>query len=284
MRKMSFYFLVVSVICFSLLACSDDDPGTDKNIIVTNQEQLTQRVFADDLTGNKEVSFTTKGAWTSSISESGASNLEESILRSSEKSSSPDWISITPNSGQEAGDYEISINLTENLTQADRTATITIACGENTITITITQKATREDGTVPEEKRGGTGKFTYRLHNGLSFDFEVDNVTLKNNILEFYNAGNRIDLYATFFFSTENTLSQGTYHWTEYNLANTNNFYCQKGMINERTWYAAANKGTIDVSIKNEIYTIKYLLYIADNSDYHNGEIEGTYTGYLTVE
>jgi len=184
-KKMLFTILAMSVICFSFSACSDDDPETDKNIIVANQGQLTQSVFADDLTGKSEVNFTTKGAWTSSISESTTGDLKNTSLRSSEKSS-PGWISITPDRGTEAGNYAISINLTENRTGIDRTATITIACGETTITITIIQKATKEDGTVPKEPDANED-LPQDLQNALTRFLEENNEIFITNNYKQYN-------------------------------------------------------------------------------------------------
>lgn len=182
---MLFNFLAVLVICFSFLACGDDDPVTDKNIIVSNQEQLTQSVFADDLKGNNDVNFTTKGAWTSSISESDTNDLRNTSLKSSRKSS-PEWISITPDAGKEARDYTISINLTENLTGADRTAIITIVCGDTQITITITQKATKEDGTTPKEPDADE-EIPQDLQNALTRFLEENNEIFITNNYKQYN-------------------------------------------------------------------------------------------------
>jgi hypothetical protein len=97
--------------------------------------QTTQSVFADQEQTSGGLSFTTNGPWTSTISES---------------TRAASWISIDPSSGSKAGDYTITISLEPNYTGADRTATITIVCGEQTIPITVTQKATTEDGVVPE--------------------------------------------------------------------------------------------------------------------------------------
>ena len=279
-KRMLFNFLMVSVICFSLLACSDDDPETDKNIIVANQEQLTQSVFADDLAGNSEVNFTTKGAWTSSISESSASNLKNTALRSSGKSS-PKWISITPDAGKEAGDYTISINLAENRTKVDRTATITIVCGETQITITITQKATKKDGTVPEEKRGGTGKFIITDHfsNKVLEQIEVDEARIEGGAtIWFYKDGSKIDVYMNM-----SSLREGSYTWC-YDKCTEKYFYTQKGGTEGIMWYARG--GTVDISNQNDVYSIS--VYLDTRRDYYDGStrmiITGTYTGYLTTE
>jgi hypothetical protein len=98
--------------------------------------QTTQSVFADQHQAQSKVSFKSGGAWKSSISEGTRAGT---------------WITINPSSGSTAGDYTITITLDMNYTGADRTATITIICGDEEITITVTQKATTEDGVIPED-------------------------------------------------------------------------------------------------------------------------------------
>ena len=134
--KTLFSLLLASVLCFT--ACDGGNDPENKDIIVENQEQLTQNVSAD--AEQSAVSFTTTGAWTSTITESANGTSQQKAV------ASPSWISITPDSGKEAGDYTITLNLSENTTGADRTATITIICGETAVTITVTQKGTTEEG------------------------------------------------------------------------------------------------------------------------------------------
>jgi hypothetical protein len=120
--------------------CSKDKNGTDspKPITVANSEQLTQTVYADKTTGASAVQISTTGAWTSSIAETTAT-----------RAAAPSWISISPSSGNQAGDYTIAISVEPNLTGADRTATVSITCEGSTTTITLTQKKENEDGIVP---------------------------------------------------------------------------------------------------------------------------------------
>ena len=142
-----FSVLFMFVFCFT--AC-DESNESGKDITVGNQQQLTQNTFADDTAGNSGVSFTTTGAWSSVITETTIDAPQKSApLRAT--SASPSWISITPDSGKEAGDYTITITLSENTTGTDRSATITIICGESTITITVSQKGTTEDGEILDE-------------------------------------------------------------------------------------------------------------------------------------
>lgn len=120
--------------------------GCDKNngaITVTDEQSLTQEVYADNVSGNAVTSFTTTGAWTSSIVETTKS--KSSML----KSGTLDWISIDPASGDKAGTYNVSIILEPNTTGADRTAIITITCKGEEIKVTVTQKGTTQGGEVP---------------------------------------------------------------------------------------------------------------------------------------
>lgn len=153
MKKWTFIsLLLVFITCFC--SCSDDNnkPETKRDITVENSNQLMQSIFADETTGESQVSFTTNGAWTSEIYGRSLKSLQKENY---EPEPSPEWITITPDEGKEAGDYDIEINLAQNMTGVDRRASITISCGESYITITITQKATKEDGTVPGGNTGG---------------------------------------------------------------------------------------------------------------------------------
>ena len=135
-------------------ACSGDDEDDNKSIEVVAGQQLTQNVYADEEKGSSGVSFSTKGAWTSSITETTAKSGQKSEVSST--SSSPNWISITPDRGDKGGDYTISINLEPNYTGEKRSVTITIRCNGETIEIKVTQDAITKDGEVPEEKPKGT--------------------------------------------------------------------------------------------------------------------------------
>lgn len=136
LKSLITFFLFTTAILF--VGCSDDD-DKEKPIVVDNKEALTQDVYADKTEANG-VSFVTTGPWTSSI---------KSPASSRSTTESPDWVSITPNSGTKAGNYTIAINLEPNKTGSDRSAIISINCEGTEITINVTQKATKEDGKIP---------------------------------------------------------------------------------------------------------------------------------------
>jgi tetratricopeptide (TPR) repeat protein len=110
-----------------LIACDDKDKEEEsaRSIVVNNPNALSQSIYANDTQGENGVTFTTNGAWTSTIA-----------VRNT---SAADWISIKPDHGNSAGEYTIYIELEPNETEADRTATITIICNGQEEFIIITQ-------------------------------------------------------------------------------------------------------------------------------------------------
>ena len=111
-----------------LASCSDDKDysGDFGQIKVPDTRQLEQTVSADDTQSARGVTFTTEGAWTSTIAET--------------RAEAPVWISISPDRGDAAGSYTLKITLEPNTSGASRTATIVITCGTSKIEITVTQE------------------------------------------------------------------------------------------------------------------------------------------------
>ncbi|MDR1154481.1 MAG: BACON domain-containing protein [Bacteroidales bacterium] len=143
MKKANLFCLSLLLMATAMFTgCEKDNPTENSAIKVDSSSALTQNVFADETQGNGGVTFTTAGAWTSSITETTAP-VKSLSLKSVQDAS---WISISPSSGDRAGSYTVTISLEPNLTGADRTAVITITCGDSEITITVMQKATKEDG------------------------------------------------------------------------------------------------------------------------------------------
>jgi hypothetical protein len=138
-KVLNFATLLLTTILFA--ACEPETPVQDESITLSsNNSVLTQTAYADETQGSDGVTFVTTNAWTSTITE------ESPQMRAA----APDWITISPDHGDKAGAYTITITLVPNTTGEDRTATITISCEGTEITITVTQKGTKEDGTVPE--------------------------------------------------------------------------------------------------------------------------------------
>jgi hypothetical protein len=139
--------LIVGIATVAFNSCSKDNDDKKPAIQVKNDNDLTQTVYADKIQGvSGGVTFTTTGAWTSTIKTS-ATPASVSQLRASEAT----WISISPDHGDEAGDHTIVISLEINTTGADRTAFIIISSGGTKITITVTQKGRTENGKIPTD-------------------------------------------------------------------------------------------------------------------------------------
>lgn len=145
-------YWLCAIAALAIFASCDDLIGGDGQLIVDPVEDalLEQTVGSETITA-EGVSFTTTGAWTSQV------------VPVSTKASQPMWVSITPDHGDEAGTYTISINLEVNDTGEDRKADIIISCGEQTITISITQVATPEVPSQGEEQTPEYKKFVSKL-------------------------------------------------------------------------------------------------------------------------
>lgn len=141
MKKTGLFSLAAALLCATLtITGCDSGEGTgeqeSKEITVKDKSALTQSVWADETTTAKEISFTTTGPWTSSIATTNAS-----------RAAVDGWFSITPESGDEAGDHTVAVTLAPNRTGQQRKAVVTILCGNSDIKITITQKAENKNGT-----------------------------------------------------------------------------------------------------------------------------------------
>lgn len=134
--------LFVALAALTLAACGKDDnpKGPEGPAIEITDGQKEQTVYADETTGESSVKIETTGAWTSTITDGSATRAAAT------------WVTIDPSSGSAAGNYTIAIKLAPNYTGTDRTATITIVCGGDKITITVTQDALTEEGEEPVEE------------------------------------------------------------------------------------------------------------------------------------
>lgn len=135
-----------------LAGCDKENSEEAPAITVPNQEHLTQNVYADENTGKNDVTFTTTGAWTSEIKKSSGTR--------SEQSEAVDWVSITPSSGDKAGEYTIKISLQTNYTGEKRSATISLKCGGELVSIAVTQEAVTAAGDkpTPDPQPSGSGE------------------------------------------------------------------------------------------------------------------------------
>lgn len=137
MKTENYWIIAFLVTMFILpVGCSDGDEIIPKEKIeVQNEEALTQTSYANNEKG-KEISFSTPAAWSSVIGSTADTRASDS----------PDWLSISPESGDKAGNYNVTIHLTSNLTGKDRSAYIHIVSADTKVTINVTQMGTKEDG------------------------------------------------------------------------------------------------------------------------------------------
>lgn len=166
--KKCFLIAVYFCLCagFVFVGCKED--GDDETAIkIENKQVLTQTAYADETNGASGVTFVTAGAWTSTITEG---------MAKAAKAGTSTWVSIDPNHGNAAGTYTINISLEPNNTGEDRSANIIISCNGTDITISVSQKATKEDGTVlePDVITGRT--LTALVEDGSAYNSLIDNV------------------------------------------------------------------------------------------------------------
>ncbi len=126
----------------ALMFASCDGIEGDKEIELTGG-QKQQTVHADDTEGESAISFTAKSDWAVDVTEKTSSRVNNTS-----------WLRLLFDGEEkysgEAGDYTLTIEIDPNLTGATRTATITIICGEDKITVTITQDAKTAEGKDPD--------------------------------------------------------------------------------------------------------------------------------------
>ena len=130
MKVMKYCFAAVAALVM-LVSCDQIIGGDGELIVDPVEDALLEQTVGSTALAAEGVTFTTTGAWTSQVVPA-------------TKGSQPMWVSITPDHGDEAGTYTITITLEANDTGEDRKADIIITCGEQKITISITQVATED--------------------------------------------------------------------------------------------------------------------------------------------
>ncbi len=170
--------LLAGTLCWS---CSDDGGGDDGNgngngsgnggVVLDKGTQTEQVVYANDKGGKDEgIKFTTQGPWKAQVEEV-TTKADQAVAKI------VDWLVLSQYSGDKAGDYTITLTLKQNFTGKTRKAEIRIICGNTVITITVEQKAEKEDGvklkrvkSVDFEETYGAG---YAEYTGESCDEAV---------------------------------------------------------------------------------------------------------------
>ena len=148
--------LLVAMSGMTFWSCESESETSPAPITVQDEQALTQNVYADDTQGNN-VQFTTAGAWTSSITTSGNAVPVPGSMRAVPTEALPPstsgtttWISIEPNSGDKAGNYDVSLILEPNFTGETRSAVITLISEGQETSISVTQQSVTNAGYVPD--------------------------------------------------------------------------------------------------------------------------------------
>ncbi len=118
----------------------DPDKPKPEPIELTGETPTQQTVWADETLAPAPIRFTATGPWTATVAEVGGKADAGRV----------DWLALSAYNG-EAGEVSLTATLSPNYTGADRKAEIRIACGDKTIVLTVEQKGTKADGTIPED-------------------------------------------------------------------------------------------------------------------------------------
>lgn len=131
-------FYVFTLMALLLMGCSKEkDAVADKAIQLADGVSSSYTVYADQTTASPSqgITFTTTGPWKATVAETRAA---------------ADWVKVSPDHGDKAGSYTITILLDVNTTGQDRKAVVTIECGATRIEIIVEQKAVTESGEEPQ--------------------------------------------------------------------------------------------------------------------------------------
>ncbi len=126
-------YLLTLLAILALTGCKKDDstdtpPPAPKPTLTVEQTEYTLDAAEER---NATVAFTAVADWTLSVVYDGAE-------------SSADWLSVTPMSGT-AGEQAVELSATRNFRASARTAYADLACGEQSVRLTVTQTAASGD-------------------------------------------------------------------------------------------------------------------------------------------
>lgn len=287
MKHLQFFVLFIASALLTT-ACGDDDKtqsGDFGQIQVPDVAQLVQ--MAEAGAGTSSVSFTTQAAWSASIRDAGTEQA-------------PDWITISPDHGDQAGSYTVQITLLPNTGQESRTAFITVTCGSSEIEISVTQKApagsSEEDESQTNQPNGRLIRIT-EYENGkadyyLNFAYDEEGRLL--SVKSFENAAST-DPAATWEFayepynSSKVTITETYYDKTP---AYGSVWECQGGSFQSAGIFATIeyanvtdlqnpkSTGLYEFQYKNELLTSCYKDHYEDGNLTSSEEIHLVYDGY----
>lgn len=195
--------LLTGALCWS---CSDDDNDGDSGnggVVLDKDTQTEQVVYANDKGINDEgIKFTTQGPWKAEV--------EEVISKADAiTAKTVEWLTLSQYSGDQAGDYTITLTLKQNFTGKTRKAIIRIICGDTEITITVEQKAKKEDGVELRRVKSvnfienyGTGYAEYEGNSGekVTYTYSYDEQGRVAKVVEHWDKSDTEKITNTYLF------------------------------------------------------------------------------------
>ncbi len=136
----------------------DPDKPAPEPIELTGETPTQQTVWADETKTPKDIAFKTLAPWTATVAEAAVK---------AEGGSEVDWLTLSKYAG-EAGEVSLTATLSPNYTGQDRKAEIRIVCSDKSVVLTVEQKATKADGTKPEDPNKPAG---YALVESIEANF-----------------------------------------------------------------------------------------------------------------
>ncbi|MDE7074591.1 MAG: hypothetical protein K2O69_06025 [Odoribacter sp.] len=283
MKHLLFLWACGAALCVS---CSDDDDNKDpKEIELAKGMKQEQTVYADGNGENSGIRFTAVADWTATVT-------EVPVVRS-EQAATVDWLTLSAYSGA-AGEHTLTMTIADNRTGKARKAEIAIRCGGTKITVTVEQKAEKEDGSVMEAAKP-VKKIIYREErNSDKVDSETDHAENFDKTFAYDGQGRvvRIETQTTRYSSTETTV-----HAFDYGVVGEINITCtysDQGSYSQRSRAKLDARGNV-VSLQEEedgqFYDYMTFAYTEDgrlkqwkDADYEDGT-EGNFfytDGYLS--
>ena len=172
MKHFRFAFTILTAAVL-FVGCEDFFGDESESQLIIDPVAPIEQVVGSTSLSAKGLTFATKGPWTSTI---------QDVFTKASSAPIAEWIRITPDHGDAAGEYTIDIILEENTTGEDRKARIVITCGDDEITFIITQVATEdvpsdggEDNSKPQMKC--VSSIDYRYTNRV-YEYDSKHYTL----------------------------------------------------------------------------------------------------------
>ncbi len=170
----------------------DPDKPKPDPIELTGETPTQQIVYADETQTPKNIAFKALASWTATVAE----------VATKAEAGRVDWLALSSYEGG-AGENSLTMTLRPNYTGADRKAEIRIVCGEMAVVLMVEQKATKADGTKPEDPN------------------KPDQPDLKNRIKRiekyWYNEAGELDSIDEYYdFTYDETGRVKTIKWFEY--------------------------------------------------------------------